>query len=432
MKISWQSRAELATFRDARLRQLLEHAYERVPHYRKLFDRHRLHPRHIRGVVDLDLIPVTSKQDLRGLASQQVVASGRDTARLLTARTSGATGEPFVIRRTWLEDKQHHLLRHRAFASLGVRLRDCRVAVGLTRPGDPNDRKLIGRTLRALGIGRAFRLDGMQQPEVIVSQLRQLRPDVITGMPGILCGVADYLASSGGQPVHPRLMIVGGEMLTSVMQRRLTEVFRAPLRQTYASHEFPLLGWECTRTGEFHICDDGVILEVLHEGRPVQPGEQGEVFATNLNAFAMPFIRYRLGDIVTRGEDRCGCGKPFSTVRNIQGRSIDFFTLPDGRMVHPYQLLRTFMAGGDSWIQQYQLLQERRDHIVLRVIPIGAAVSEHISRVERSVLPLLGPGVEFRVQLLDHLPLEQSGKFRAARSLVQPAGYSSPAPSDHG
>jgi hypothetical protein len=58
---SHAARADLRAWQDARLRRLMLHAYEAVPHYRRLFDKHRLHPRHIRGTVDLDLIPFTDK-----------------------------------------------------------------------------------------------------------------------------------------------------------------------------------------------------------------------------------------------------------------------------------------------------------------------------------------------------------------------------------
>ncbi|HEX6434068.1 MAG TPA: hypothetical protein VFZ87_07485, partial [Gemmatimonadales bacterium] len=183
MRITGTSREELETYRDARLRSLLVHAYERVPYYRKLFDRHRLHPRHIRGAIDLELIPITTKQDLRGLPAHEILASGMNLARLLSVRTSGSTGEPFTIRRTWLEDKRQYLLRLRALRSLGMRIGDCKVSVGVVRPDDPNDRKLIGRTLRAFGINRSFRLDGLQEPEVVAARLRELLPAIITGMP---------------------------------------------------------------------------------------------------------------------------------------------------------------------------------------------------------------------------------------------------------
>jgi phenylacetate-CoA ligase len=135
----------------------------------------------------------------------------------------------------------------------------------------------------------------------------------------------------------------------------------------------------------------------------------------------MPFIRYRLGDIATRGKCEGNCGAPFASIRNIQGRMIDYFPLPDGRVVHPYQILSSLIGGGDSWIRQYQLVQEQLDRIVLRVLPRHAPDPEHLARIERSVLPLLGPRVQFRLQLVPDLPLEHTGKFRPSRSLVSSA-----------
>jgi len=414
---SWVSQAELREFQDAQLRRLLVHAYERVPYYRKLFDRHRLHPRHIRGVVDLHLIPISSKKDLREQRESAVIASGLDPARLRSVRTSGSSGEPFTVRRTVVEEKLNYLFMLRALASMGVRARDRRVMVGLMR-GAQGSRKPMGWMLEALGIDRMLPMDGLQDPSELANALHDYRPDVITGMPGMLCRLADHLLRQSDESIRPRLLVVGGEVLTPVMRRRLTEAFRAPVRQTYASHEFPLIGWECTATGDLHTSDDGVLVEILRDGRPVEPGEQGEVVATNLHAYAMPFIRYRLGDLVTRGPEHCTCGRPFASIGSIQGRTIDYFTLPGGRVLHPYDILRTLIAGGDGWIRQYQLLQERTDRIVLRVLPAESQVSEQVARVERSVERLLGPEVSFQVQLLDELPLEPTGKFRPARSLV--------------
>jgi len=411
------TQAELRDFQDAALRRLLVHAYERVPYYRKLFDRHRVHPRHIRGVVDLDLLPITSKQELREQRESNLLASGLDPATLLTARTSGSSGEPFTIRRTWGEDKLQYLFRLRAYASMGLRPGDRRASLSLRRPSNTLDRKLIGRTLGAFS--RTMSIDGLESPAQIIAQLRSFHPDVVIGMPGMLSRVADALLASGDSDIRPRFLVVGGEVLSPLVQLRLNRAFGGQVYQTYASHEFPLLAWECTHAGLYHVNDDGVILEVLRDGRPAKPGEQGEVVATNLHAYSMPFIRYRLGDVVTRGPDACACRRPFSTISDIQGRVIDSFRLPDGRVLHPYHVLTSFIGGADSWIRQYQLLQERPDRIVLRIQPVAGPVSEQVSAIERSVRPLLGPGVDFGVQLIDEIPLESSGKFRPLRSLVQ-------------
>lgn len=73
-------RARLQAFQDAKLRRLLVHAYEHVPYYHKLFDRHRLHPRHIRGAVDLDRIPLTTGRDRHDLPASEMLAKGVDAA----------------------------------------------------------------------------------------------------------------------------------------------------------------------------------------------------------------------------------------------------------------------------------------------------------------------------------------------------------------
>jgi phenylacetate-CoA ligase len=416
-------RAELKEFQNVELRRLVRHAYENVLYYRRLFDRHRLHPRHIRGVMDLDLIPITTKQDLRNRPLSEVIARDIDPSSLIAVRTSGSTGEPFVVRRTPLEQGHNVLFRERTYQSFGLHLHERIAAVGRPRERDPKDTKLFGRALRAVGIHPKISLDGMSHPESVANRLAAYRPHLLVGLPGMLCRVADYLLSAGRHEIRPRILVVGGEVLTPLMRRRLTDAFGVAPVQTYASHEFPLMGWECRETGQLHTCDDGVIVEVLHDGRPAAPGRTGEAVVTNLYAYAMPLIRYRLSDVLTRGTEHCGCGRPFGTIAAIQGRMIDYFPLSNGRVVHPYNLLESFLPGID--IRQYQLLQDRPDRIVLSVVPMKPASAELQDRISRSVTPLLGPGIEFQVRMVDDIPLDPTGKFRHSRSLIASA-YDNP------
>jgi hypothetical protein len=103
------NRARIEAFQDERLRAVVTHAYENVPFYRELFERHGVRPGHIRGVADLCRVPVITKRDLRAAPVGSTLARAYDPARLLTARTSGSSGEPFEMRRTWLEQRLSHL-----------------------------------------------------------------------------------------------------------------------------------------------------------------------------------------------------------------------------------------------------------------------------------------------------------------------------------
>jgi len=316
------ARAELRAWQDARLRRLVVHAYDSVPLYRRLFDRHRLHPRHIRGTVDLDLIPFTDKAEMLRQRPASLLARGHDPDALLSMSTSGASGAPLTVHRTWLEDKLQYLLRLRALRAFGVGHRDHVVAVSVAARPAAGDRKFVGRSLYALGFEHGQLIDGLQAPAQAAAQLRAARPDVLIGLPSMLDRLAAPELTDVVRSVRPRVVIVGGEVATPAMRLRIRGTFAAPLYEAYASHECPLMAWECRHSGDLHTCDDGVLVEVLRDGVAVDPGERGEVVVTNLHAYAMPFIRYRIGDLATRGP-ACGCGAPFSTIGEIQGRMIE-------------------------------------------------------------------------------------------------------------
>jgi phenylacetate-CoA ligase len=186
----------------------------------------------------------------------------------------------------------------------------------------------------------------------------------------------------------------------------------------YGSYAFGIIAWECPRAGGFQVADDGVVLAVLKDGRAAGPGESGEVVATQLHAFAAPFIRYRLGDVVTRGEIPCRCGAPFSTLLGVQGRRQDYLPLANGRLFMSREGTLLSLKHSHSWVGQFQLTQERPDHVVLRIVPLAPPPPGAVAALAQATRERLGPGVGLQILLVPDLPLEADGKFRVARSLV--------------
>jgi phenylacetate-CoA ligase len=417
------TQAKLRAYQDAQLRRLVRHAYDHVPYYRRLFDLNHVHPRDIRGTADLSRIPISSKQELVDYPVTELIDRRVRQDRLITVCTNGSTGEPFTVRRTYIEQAFNVLFRTRAKRAFGLRARDRIMFVGRAPKGNPQEKKLFGHALEAVGVHRTLKVDGLDRPEEVVRRLEEFQPHMIVALPGILSLTAEYLIGHGRTDIRPRMLVVGGEVLTPVVRRRLTHAFGVDPVQTYASHEFPFMGWECPVSHELHTCDDAVILEVLRDGRPAGEGEDGEVVVTNLHAYAMPLIRYRLADVITRGADQCPCGQPFSTIRAVQGRMLDYFSLPGGRRLHPYRIMERLLQGGtDSWIRQYQFIQDRPEHIVLEVVPLQPVTNELRERIQQWVMPLLGEGVRFEVQVVDRIQFGPGGKYRHSRSSLQ-SGY---------
>jgi len=410
-------REQLVAFQNERLRRLVEHAYRNVAYYRRLFDRHKLNPRDIRTIDDLAAVPITSRADLQDVAVSDLVARDVDARCLITRASSGSSGRPFAVRRTWLEERLHGVFRLRALRSLGLRVSDRHCYVMGLRSHQQQDHQIIQRILSTFGIARQMVANGLQSPEEIVRALHQFKPAVVSGYPGVLARIAQTVSSDELRLLRLRFVSTGGEVLTPLMRQQIQDGFSVPVYDTYGAIEFNLLAWECQATGEYHSCDDAVVMEILRNDIPVAEGERGEVVGTDLHSFAMPLIRYQLGDVATKGSQACRCGQPFSTIRSIQGRMIDYFVLPGNRVVHPYE----FGVIKVPWIREFQVTQEGLDSIVMKVVPFYSPSTQEMAAFVLPVVKLVGPDVQFRVALVPEIPMDANGKFRVYRSRIRSA-----------
>jgi len=323
-----------------------------------------------------------------------------------------------------MEERLLQAFRRRAMYWLGQRPGDKVVGVARVRPTDPNDHQVLLRAANAVGLYRAERIDCFLPFPEIIARLQRNRFEILTGLSSVLYHLAMHINQNGLKISPPRFIALGGEVLSPNMRHEIEKAFGAKIYDFYSSHEFNILAWQCKETDEYHICDDSVILEVVKDGRPAQPGEEGAVVATGLYSYSMPFIRYHTGDIVIRGSGRCACGAPFSTIRNIQGRTIDYLVLADGRKIHPYQIIRFFVHMERPWVRQYQLVQESMSRIVFKAVPLRKVEAEILQKLEKEVTGLLGNGVVFCIELADGIQREKSGKLKLFKSLVHPVDAS--------
>jgi len=61
------------------------------------------------------------------------------------------------------------------------------------------------------------------------------------------------------------------------------------------------------------------------------------------------------------------------------------------------------------------------DSIVMKVVPFHGPSTQEMSALVQPVVELLGPEVQFRVDLVPEIPMDTSGKFRVYRSRIRSA-----------
>lgn len=410
----------LRQFQLRKLRLLLAHCRAHVAAYREHWRSSKLEPAEVVTTQHLQALPTITKNDLRARPVAETLVDGADVQRLVRHTTSGSSGQPFNIFRAPREEHLLNLFRLRASAEAGLRTFD-RVARFSQLPLDDEPRPWPGRIRQAIGIHREQRFDALAPAQELAENLIRHRPDVVCGYPSTLRHVAAWI-SEEPRRIRPRLIFCGGEVLDAAARRAIEGAFSAPLVDFYGAHEFNLLAWQCPNGDSYHVCDDNVLVEIVGEdGRPVRAGEVGEVVATALHSYTMPFVRYRTGDLAIRAPGTCGCGQPFSALRAIQGRGVDYLRLPEGRRVHPYAITVHLAEREAAWVAQHQIVQTADGRIRLDIRPSARPRSEDIERVRSMVRGVLGFDTQFELALVERFPPHPSGKFQPYVSLVQAA-----------
>jgi phenylacetate-CoA ligase len=405
-------------WQDAQVASVVGYAARHVPYYRQLFRDHRIEPGSIRSVDDLQRIPVTTKAMLKRLPLRDRVSDAYHPDELVRHTTSGSSGIPFEILRTWFDERRMNVFWVRHIMRQGFKPQHRAVVLTGVRTVPSGDRLFIQRWLANLGLFRTTRINCLRPADEILPDVVQRKPDHLMGYAWALLRVGEAYVASGRRGFRPRAIHSFGEVVTPAMRQRLAEAYQCPVLDVYGSYEFGMSAFECRGTSCYHVSDDSVILEVLQDGVPVGEGESGVLTGTNLLGYAMPFIRFEIGDIATRGANPCRCGWQGSTIAQLRGRMLDMFPLPGGREIHPYRIVFIIIQYLADRVFQYQLIQESMDRVVLYMVPTPGTTITGFEELTSAVEGLLGDDVRFEIRVVDAIDFEQSGKFRVSRSRV--------------
>jgi phenylacetate-CoA ligase len=402
-------REQLEEIQGAKLRRLLRHAYDRVPYYRKLFDSAGLKPEQIQSVQDLPKIPATSRKTMHELSLSDRIARGIDPGVCKLSATSGTTGIPLKIYFTRHDSTLKNLSWARAFLSWGMKPWHTMLAfIGL------KDVKEKRSWYERLGLWRRDEISTWAGPAAWIDTIRRQKPHALIGYVMTLRILAEALDAAGIADVLPKLVFHSSAILDPGSRRYLETVFGCHVVDLYGSDEAGCIAWECKDCPGYHISADTVIIELLRNGNPVGPGEEGEVFITNLHSYAMPFIRYAQCDVAVLSPEqpRCGCGLPL--LERVVGRTDDFVVLSDGTKISPHPLYHCIdhVGGVRSW----RITQDSLESITVE-LELKQNMREHTcDAVEKNLAGLLGERIDINIKVVDAMPVDPSRKFRSVNS----------------
>ncbi|MBN1855622.1 MAG: phenylacetate--CoA ligase family protein [Dehalococcoidia bacterium] len=424
----WWPLDRIQQLQSERLQRLIHYTYAHVPYYRRLIDGCGLSPGCIRTSEDLSLLPVLTKAEVREHIGE-LIADGFPRGELLEGCTGGSTGEPLVFYSSRESQSSRGIARTlRALEWAGAYPGDPTVTVTRRRYRDsfwPAQFRRVVRLLLRESFEDCASLSDSSLP-FVVQRIARLHPHLLTGYPSALCIIAEYIRDSEIPSPEVNTIVVGGEALFDEQRSLLRDVFGSEPFSEYSSYENFDIAMECDAHAGLHVAAEDLIVEVVDEsGRPVKPGRQGRVVITNLHEYGMPLIRYDTDDESSLVTGMCECGRSLPRLSPVFGKAGHSIYTPSGKRLSA----RSFVARDlvSLGIRRFQLVQDKLDHVTVRVVPNASLSSssalEMVAAVKAHYSSTLGDDVEIQVDIVDRIEPTQAGKHLFVISKVKrPAG----------
>jgi phenylacetate-CoA ligase len=206
------------------------------------------------------------------------------------------------------------------------------------------------------------------------------------------------------------------EALSSGLRRTLKQAWGASLADTYSSTEAGTLALQCPQAEHYHVQSESVYVELLNSAdRPCAIGEVGRVVISVLHNFAMPLLRYELGDFAQWGEP-CACGRGLPVLRAIAGRVRNMARDPAGRLFQPGFDEAMDQAG--VALRQYQIVQHAPDSLEMTYVMDREITDDERNRLARALAAGMGYGVEASFSRVDAIARSAGAKYEGFVSRI--------------
>jgi len=392
------------------VKEIVQHAYKNNPFYKKKLEERKIIPSDTKGLEDIERIPFTTKDELRGKPWILLSVPRREISQVhVSTGTTG--GEHTYILYTW-ED---------------LFIRDLAPAMPHLVPVEEDDVVINALPYEMSSAGLSFHRvfqDGTgamvvptgkggaySTPEKTIKIAKDLGTTIIITTPSYavyLAEVAESIGIKPGEDIKPRFMWLTGEGCSFSFRDRVESIWKCPAYFYYGSLECGPLGIECSEKEGYHIPKAHVYVEIVdkEDQHRLDFGEIGEIVVTVLLRKATPLIRFRTGDLGYIDDIPCPCGIEWERLY-LRGRKEDQIYI-GGKEYSPFYIEEFLMRIPEvsCWYQfivrdEVLLIQVEAAKDIVPSEKIGEMIS---SKIEYAV------DVPNKVEFVANLP-RPSGKL---------------------
>jgi len=423
-KNQYLSYAENRQIQLDKLNNILTHAYGHIPYYRTLFDNLNIVENDkviFNSIEEMTKIPFLTKSIIR--EEKENLYSDDSNHRASFSNTSGgSTGEPVVFIQDAEYTMSNSLHTELAYSWRGKDLYDDMVVIWGAERDIFSGKRPLRSKLEDIYLNRiilnsfAMSEDDMRE---YIRVLNKKRPKLIKAYAQSIYELAKFAKYNKIEvKVQQAIHLAAGTVYDS-MRELIEEVFQCKAYNYYGSREVGSIASECIMQNGLHIMQEHTLLEVINsEGNPCKAGEQGEIVVTTLANYSMPLIRYKIGDVgIIQEYKPCTCGCTYSKLSKIVGRTTDIFKTKDGKKIDGEYFTHLFYFC--EWIEQFQVIQNNLDEIIIKIVKNSDVVASDIIIIEEKIKLVMGADCKVIFDYVEDIPKTLTGKFRYTISNIE-------------
>ncbi len=407
---------ELKSLQFEKFLKLVHHAYKFVPYYRDVFKKHHLLPSDIKTPEDIFKIPILTKETAR-IENKRLVAENVNMKEVIKGVTGGTTGPPLKLLRDRSDQSYTWGAFYRWYNLIGIEPGDRITKIwGASKILDVSRADILRSNFKNFYYNRqiinSFQINDDSMPDIL-KRINRFKPNLIRGYLSAMIQIARYLQDKNlSFNFTPKALSSTTETLLPPFAKLIESTFGAKLYDQYGCGECNSIAFDIGDDNGMYIASEHVLLEILDEQNNPTKYNSGKFVITNLDNFAMPFIRYENGDIGAFGRKKTETPIHLPILKKIEGRQADTITLKDGSKVHGVfftDILDELFDENPSEIHRFQVFQQVPGEIEFRIETQNKLRSEYIDSIQTVLNEYF---VKVAITPMEKLPNDASGKFR--------------------
>ena len=421
----WWTAEQLQEAQFLQLSQLAEHAFRTVPfHAERLRDAGFVSGMKMTPQI-WSRLPILTRDNVRDAEKKLRATSYPETfGETSWANSGGSTGIPVRVLKSGMDGVMWQAAHLRELEWNGIdfslEIANLRGAASYLKalsqnPGAFED--LGGLILADWGHPAALLREtgrmGLLEPTLPLATqaeyLMKRRPGYLIMRPSGLRLILGHFREMGLTLDSLRSVWTMSESVDESLRELCREVFGCPVISSYSSNETGYIAIQCPDATNYHAVSESVLVEIIDQhGNPCKPGEIGRVLVTPLHNYAMPLLRYQVGDEAEVGPP-CPCGRGLPSLTRIVGRIEDYLTLRSGekKRVHAEH----YRISAIRAVREFQLVQTSFETIELRLVVSRALDADEREELDDVLRSAFEAYLKWSVVFVDSLPRTSAGKL---------------------